>query len=160
MYRRLTPVAGHSRNSSSGLCAALCYHYFEQPSTHTYYRDRSVRVAASIRPRDASVPPPNPPFSATRLTSLQPFLIHPRCHTTDAYPNTSSPFSSYPNPYDRRHADRPGHVGRRHKRAPPRKSRRSTSRTSSVAPCKSRTRLCCKEFNCMEPIKPTLLCFP
>ena len=51
----------------------------------------------------------------------------------DPFFTAKFPFSLHPSPFGRRLADRPHTIDRRHKRAPPRESRRSTPHTSSTA---------------------------
>jgi len=64
--------------------------------------------------------------SSSSMPRLQLVIFHPRRHTFDPFPFTAKfPFSSHPNPYGRRLADRPNLV-QRHKRPPPRKACCST----------------------------------
>jgi len=58
------------------------------------------------------------------LHALPPTCLHPP--SIDPFPSMAkSLLSLQPNPYGRRRTDRPRHVGRRHKHAPLRKSRRT-----------------------------------
>jgi len=52
--------------------------------------------------------------SSPCLPRLQLFVFHPRRHTIDTFPSAAKfPCSPHPNPYGRRLADRPHHIGRR-----------------------------------------------
>jgi len=115
-----------------------------------------------IRPRhgDASVGPIAMPSFLSSTTRLASNLSSSALVATRAtpIPTQSSPSSSQPNPYGRRNADRPRHVNRRHKHAPPRKACRSrrTRRAQPIAGLENSM----LERNLsvyIEPIKPTFV---
>src|SRR5712691_3447884 len=88
---------------------------------HKLLEKVTVRTARAVASETNSLPSLQ---ACTPRFRLQLAFVHPR-RLTDIVPLTTKlPLSSHPNPYSRRHADRPSIVSGRHKCAPPQEARR------------------------------------